>query len=381
MPTTKREHEESRSDAGSRPAYDQLKGLFDESLVPVIFRDLDGVVWMANKMCWEQLGLTKDQFISKTAAEVFPAETAERYDKTLRDVITSGSAVQQEETADFGDGTVHTYLLTQFPTRNAQGEIDGTCAVTQEITEMKALEESLRVQVLRANNAVSGLDSFAQTVSHDLRSPLRAVNGFVALLERQLGDAATGETKQLLDKIGDGVAEMGTLIDRLLAFSRDANLAIERQQVDTNDIVSQVVTTLIASSDQQTPEVSVEGMPPCEADPNLLRLVFQNLISNAMKYSTNEQHPQITVGWVADADDPGGNYFVRDNGVGFDPEYADKLFNAFERLHSVDEFEGVGVGLATVQRIIERHGGKIWAESTVGEGATFYFTLPAATAN
>jgi light-regulated signal transduction histidine kinase (bacteriophytochrome) len=167
---------------------------------------------------------------------------------------------------------------------------------------------------------------------------------------------------------------MGQLIDDLLSFSRLSRQALKKQWVEPEEVVRLAIRDLLKNQDGRQVEVQVESLPPCQADPSLLRQVFVNLLSNAFKFTAKRSDPHITVGCL----DQNGEkvYFVRDNGVGFDMQYANKLFGVFQRLHSGEEFEGTGVGLAIVQRVISRHGGRIWAEAQVDRGATFNFTLP-----
>ena len=237
-------------------------------------------------------------------------------------------------------------------------------------TRERALQERTR-QLEAANKE---LESFSYSVSHDLRVPLRALDGFSLILLEEHGGEVGAEGKRLLQVIRSSAQEMGQLIDDLLSFSRFGRLQMERSEVDMNGLARKLVAELLALEGPRRPRVEIADLPATQGDRRMLRQVFVNLVANALKFTRHQADPRVTVGGYAAASER--VYFVRDNGVGFDMRYADKLFNVFQRLHSTEEFEGTGVGLAIVQRIVHRHGGRVWAEGEVGRGATFYFALP-----
>jgi light-regulated signal transduction histidine kinase (bacteriophytochrome)/HAMP domain-containing protein len=218
------------------------------------------------------------------------------------------------------------------------------------------------------------LEGFSYSVSHDLRAPLRAVAGFANVLEEDYADRLDDEGRRLLGVVQSEAQRMGQLIDELLAFSRLGRKEMQIAEVDMTPLVQDTFERLAEHHSGAVPRLHLGTLPPCKGDPVLLGQVWANLLSNAMKFSSKREDPQIEVNAASD----GGEhiYFVRDNGAGFDPRFQSKLFGVFQRLHSASEFPGTGVGLALVQRIVSRHGGRVWAESTPGEGATFYYTLP-----
>jgi signal transduction histidine kinase len=223
------------------------------------------------------------------------------------------------------------------------------------------------------------LEAFSYTISHDLRAPLRAINGFTSILFEEYADSLPEEASGYLKRVKDNGDYMGQLVDDLLAFSRLGRQALRTQRVNTRAIVDRALAVLSPSIDARMDELIIGQLPECDADPNLLEQVFINLLSNALKYSKNKPARRIEVG--ADVGKEGDTiYFVRDNGAGFDMQYADKLFGVFQRLHRSQDYEGTGVGLAIVHRIVERHGGRVWADAKVDQGATFYFTLKGAEA-
>lgn len=239
----------------------------------------------------------------------------------------------------------------------------------RDITEIKHLNEQLREKVAELIASNSELESFSYSVSHDLRAPLRAIAGYSAILEQEQGGTLNDDTRRMLEKIKYNAGKMGHLIDDLLAFSRLGRKEVSKQVVDTYEMVKQILD----ETTQTVPHnatFEVGALPVSYADASLLRQVWVNLISNAIKYSAERSNPEVEIGFADD------HYYIRDNGAGFDMQYIDKLFGVFQRLHSAREFEGTGIGLAIVRRIVEKHGGAIRAEGKVNEGASFYFTLP-----
>lgn len=234
--------------------------------------------------------------------------------------------------------------------------------------ENKVLE---RTRQLESSN--SELESFCHSVSHDLRGPLRSISGFSQALIEELPQQLPGDSRRYLDKILAATTRMGQLIEDLLNLSRVSRTELKRQQVDLSEVAREVLSELQVNDSSLHVDVSIWDGIIVEGDPKLLRIALENLLSNAWKFSSKNLSPKIEVGEMEDGDHK--VYFVRDNGTGFDMKYADKLFGAFQRLHAMHEYPGTGVGLATVQRIVHRHGGRIWFNSSPGKGAVFYFTL------
>jgi light-regulated signal transduction histidine kinase (bacteriophytochrome) len=235
------------------------------------------------------------------------------------------------------------------------------------------LEKRVVERTVELEAANRELEAFAYSVSHDLRAPLRAVDGFSRILLDEYGPQLPAEAQHYLQVARDNALHMGDLIDGLLSFSRLGRQPIRKQLVEPADLVRQAVEDLGLEQAGRPVEIAVGYLPACEGDPLLLKQVFVNLLSNALKYCRTRERTRIE---IATADSSA--YYVRDNGVGFDMRYADKLFGVFQRLHRSEEYEGTGVGLAIVQRIVHRHGGRVWAEGVVNQGATFYFTLATA---
>jgi signal transduction histidine kinase len=239
--------------------------------------------------------------------------------------------------------------------------------------EQKVTEVTERTRQLEAAN--QELEAFSYSVSHDLRAPLRAISGFTSILLEDYGRALPQEGLESLTRVKDNSEHMGHLIDDLLAFSRLGRQALRVQRVRTRGVVDRALAQLGPSVDVRQVDLVVGDLPDCESDPDLLEQVFVNLLSNAFKYSRKRKAARIEVGALRDASSSAPVFFVRDNGAGFDMRYVEKLFGVFQRLHRREDYEGTGVGLAIVQRIVARHGGRVWAEAKVDQGATFYFTL------
>ncbi len=261
------------------------------------------------------------------------------------------------------------------------GSDQKSIAITErDITQQKIADEqigqlnkNLQNNIAELENTNKELESFSYSVSHDLRAPLRALSAYSKIFEEDYTAILDEDARRLLFKINYNALRMGTLIDDLLAFSKLGKKEVQRTEVNTKELVEQILNEIKQTTPYRA-SIRIGGMPPTYADRSLIRQVWVNLLSNAIKYSDKKEFPEVEVGATNAAGET--TWYVKDNGAGFDMKYVDKLFGVFQRLHSGSEFEGTGIGLAIVQRIITRHGGRIWAEAKVGEGATFYFTLP-----
>jgi two-component system, chemotaxis family, sensor kinase Cph1 len=239
--------------------------------------------------------------------------------------------------------------------------------VLRRAEELAALADELR----RSNKE---LEAFSYSISHDLRAPFRHIVGYSELLKKQEWSDLSERGKRYIDTIIESAYTAGTLVDNLLRFSQMGRTALKPRTVDTAELVEEIRRNLVMHVGNQRIDWAIGNLPSIVADPVLIRLVFENLLDNAVKYSRTRDTSHIEVGSYRDREDI--VFFVRDNGVGFDMKYVDKLFGVFQRLHRIEDFEGTGIGLANVRRIVERHGGRSWAEGQLGKGATFYIALP-----
>jgi light-regulated signal transduction histidine kinase (bacteriophytochrome) len=245
-------------------------------------------------------------------------------------------------------------------------------AKTEEVLKLNAtLEERVRQRTAELEATNRELEAFSYSVSHDLRSPLRTIDGFSLALEEDYTDRVDATGVDYIRRVRNGVQRMGQLIDALLQLSRITRAEINREEVDVSTMADVVAGDLVEQNAGREIVFQIEPGMTAVADPKLLQVALENLMGNAVKFSGKIDHPVVEVGW----DQAQKAYFVRDNGAGFDMYYAEKLFNAFNRLHGDKDFKGSGIGLATVARVIRRHHGRIWADSKVDHGATFWFTL------
>ncbi|HTZ17670.1 MAG TPA: PAS domain S-box protein [Dissulfurispiraceae bacterium] len=279
------------------------------------------------------------------------------------------------------DGTPKWWDVSIAPILNTQQDSNSILVISRDITDRKWAEDQIKMlndDLLERNDKLEftnkELDAFSSSVSHDLRAPLRQMAGFAELLQKKLADDTDKTTHQYLTSIIAASRKMGMLIDDLLAFSHIGRKELQTRKVSLNSLLKEVVSEIQDELRERQVSWKIDELPDVLGDRSLLRLVLVNLVSNAVKFTSSRSQAEIKIG-CKDEDDR-FTCSVSDNGVGFDMKYADKLFGVFQRLHPQEEFEGTGIGLANVQRIISRHGGKVWAEGVVGQGATFYFTLP-----
>ena len=237
------------------------------------------------------------------------------------------------------------------------------------------LEQRVAKRTLQLKNTNKDLEAFAYSVSHDLRAPIRHIDGFIKLLHKRIAESLDPQSQHYINNITDSTSRMGLLIDELLSFSRMGRHELTSMPVDLNTLVRDVIRELEPDTANRDISWRIAELPVVTGEWAMLRIVFANLIANALKFTSTREPAEIEIGCQSNQDKT-VVIFVRDNGVGFDMHYADKLFGVFQRLHHVDEFEGTGIGLANVRRIITRHGGRTWAEGLIDKGATFYFTLP-----
>jgi PAS domain S-box-containing protein len=320
-----------------------------------------------NKAAEVLFGYTKEEVIGKPADEITRPQLKEEEQLHIQQQLASVGSWQGEMGFLKKSGALMFLSTSTALTQNVKGELDGYVTVCRDFSERKKLEDELRLMN-------EELEAFSYSISHDLRAPLRAVTGFTNILEMEYSSQLDDEAKRITHIIKSNTEKMGQLIDDLLAFAHLNKKELEKKDVDTLHLVNDVILAIEQTQDKKILHWNIESLPHVAADQNMLRQVWVNLLSNAVKYSRNNPEPRIHVGFVAEESHI--LFSVQDNGVGFDEKHADKLFKVFQRLHSDDQFEGTGVGLAIVERIITRHGGRVWAHSKKGEGASFYFTIP-----
>jgi PAS domain S-box-containing protein len=337
-----------------------------------------------NRAGEDLLGRPRAEVLGRTDDELFPAEEAASFTAMDREVLARGTVGDiREETIHTTDKGVRILHTKKVPVLDDRGRPRHLLGISEDVTEQRTMEkEILRLNATLAERAsqleVSNheLESFSYSVSHDLRSPLHAIEGFAQVLEERYGAGLDERGRRYLGLIRINTSRMGVLIDELLDFSRLVRRPLELSRVDTEAMVREVVELALQSHANMgdKPEIEIGPLPAAMADDVLIRQVWANLISNAVKYSSKKQRPLIQVSGHRIGREV--VFTVRDNGVGFDMAYYDRLFEVFQRVHHASEFEGTGIGLAIVQRIVVRHGGRVWAESKVDQGARFHFALP-----
>ena len=362
-----------------RASEEKFARIFRSNPCPMVLRSMPtGRILDINDAFVRVLGYGREEVVGGTSVGIHLFLEPGRVDVAMERVRGQGALRDFEAAVLAKDGTVrHGLFSAEIVPLQAEEVL---LTVMKDVTALKLAEEDLRrlneelesqVDALRRSNAE--LEAFSYSVSHDLRAPIRAIDGFTAKLDRGYGEVLDLEGRRLLSTVRTNARHMGHLIDDLLAFSRSGRTALKKAPVDMKALVEGILDIHRSSPDRGGREITVADLPPALGDPGLLREVWLNLISNAIKFSATRPHPVVEIGALPGRGAP--EYYVRDNGVGFDPRFAGKLFGVFERLHPAPQFEGTGIGLALVRRIVERHGGRAWGEGAPDRGATFFFTL------
>ena len=362
---------------------EELRKLFnavEQSSCSVVITDIKGNIEYVNPKFSRVTGYAPEEAIGQNPRILKSGEKPPEEYKGLWDTITSGREWEGEFHNKKKNGELYWEYASISPIRNPEGAITHFVAVKEDITERKRAEDELRKQrdhlaylTSRLTAANKELETFCYSVSHDLRAPLRSINGFSKALMEDYSDKLDAQGENYLQRVMAASQYMGQLIDDLLNLSRITRSEIRCKTFDLSALAKKIAAELQEAQPERQAEFIIAEKLITYGDPRLLRIALTNLLGNAWKFTGKRPRAKIELGVTKHDGKP--VYFVRDNGVGFDMAYVNKLFGAFQRLHSTTEFEGTGIGLATVQRIIHRHGGQIWAEGAVDQGATFYFTI------
>ena len=371
------ENRRIREELVRRETEARFQRLIHSNIIGVILGDIGGRLTDANDTFLTMLGYSRAELKSGKLRwdEQAPSEWREQAKTAVEQLRSVGSATPYENEYFRKDGS-------RLPTMVGlvlMEDSDTVVGFVLDRTEHRLAEEKLKRYAVALEESNRELESFSYSVSHDLRAPLRHVQGYAEMLTQEIGpDQLSDKARRHLQTITDASKEMGQLIDDLLAYSRMNQVELHESPVQLDKLVQATIRDLQTATPNRRIEWKVASLPPVTGDPSALKQVLVNLIGNAVKYSAPRDLAQIEIGCVGE-EDGRAILFVRDNGVGFDMQYAHKLFGVFQRLHRADEFEGTGIGLAIVQRVIARHHGRVWAEGTLDRGATFYFTLRPAT--
>ncbi|MCS6993507.1 MAG: GAF domain-containing protein [Anaerolineales bacterium] len=349
---------------------ERFRALADNNPLRIRRYDREGRYLYANAVS-DLPNFEPGQIIGKTIREVLAdkPELVEFAERCLAQVFETGQPMQTEY--QFGEDSYALWYLA--PEFGPDGQVISVVTTTLDISERRRMEDELRARTLELQASNRELESFSYSVSHDLRAPLRALDGFSRILLEDFQDALPENARHYLTRIREATQQMSQLIDDMLRLSRISRTELRRDPVNLSELARQILESLQTQEPERNARIMIQEDLSVQGDAGLLRLALENLLGNAWKFTAKSNPTEIEVGKTFV--DGKETFFIRDNGVGFDMAYADKLFGVFQRLHNPSEFPGTGVGLAIVQRVIHRHGGRIWAQSAPGQGATFYFTL------
>ncbi len=372
-----------------RARVEQLNAMFDHIAHPIFVKDRAYRWVLLNQAFCDLVGWPKEQLLLKSDYDFFSKEQADWFRAKDTEMFESRKVVQiDEEPITDAHGKTHVLATTKVPLFGPDGSVLLLVGIIHDITELKAaqaqlqrMNEELGAEVRQRTAVVEQLDelnrdleSFSYSVSHDLRAPLRSIDGFSRAVLEDSGDALDEQSRNYLERVLANTQRMGQLIDDILALSRVSRTPLRPGPVDLAVIAREIVDRLREAEPDRAVEVTIAEPMTARADARLIGVALENLLRNAWKFTARASPARIEFG--STEQDGKRVFYVRDNGAGFPTADVDKLFRPFSRLHRAEEFPGTGIGLATVQRIVHRHGGRIWAEGEPGKGATFSFTLP-----
>jgi PAS domain S-box-containing protein len=345
------------------------RSLIEASLDPLVTISPEGKITDVNEASVKVTGVPREKLIDTDFSDYFtePEKALEGY----KQVFEKGFVSDYPLTIRHVDGHITPVLYNASVYRDDKGKVLGVFAAARDITAQRKQEIKINTLNEELKQRIIEFESFSYSVSHDLNAPLRAVDGFIALFLAKYLDKVDAEGQRLLGNVRRNVTKMGSLIGEILTLSRIGMKDIQISTIDMKDLATTALDELYEI--KGVAQVTINDLGNAEGDIALIKQVLVNLLSNAFKYSNKKESPVIELGSKQVGSEI--HFYIKDNGVGFDMEYSNKLFGVFQRLHDPEEYQGIGVGLAIVKRIITRHGGRVWAEGKENEGATFYFSL------
>ena len=368
---------------------DRMEAIFDRVAHPIFVKDRRYRWVLLNQAFCDLVGWSREELLGRTDYDYFPKEQADWFRAKDIEMFETGRTIQiEEEPITDAAGTTHLLATTKVPLVGPDGEVTHLVGIIHDITRLKRIEaelqqtnEELQAEVAERTAAITRLDAlnkeleaFSYSVSHDLRAPLRSIAGFSRAVLEDYADRLDEQGRRYLERIHANAQRMGQLIDDLLSLSRVSRIELRPEAVDLGAIAAEIVEGLREAEPERDVEVEIAPRLEVLGDKRLLGIALENLLRNAWKFTGRVEKARIEIGAAVVEGERA--FFVRDNGAGFDMADAGKLFRPFSRLHRTEDFPGTGIGLATVQRIVHRHGGRLWAEAAPGQGATFWFTVP-----
>jgi PAS domain S-box-containing protein len=365
------------SDPGVLSSEGLFEGILEAAPDAVVIVDRDGVIRIVNNQTERMFGYTRSELLGASVDILVPNALQEAHrghrERYLQDARTRPMGIGLDLRARRKDGNEVPVEISLSPLRLPSGQ-PLVIAIIHDVTERREWEDALARRSSELEQSNAELQQFAYVASHDLQEPLRMVVSFLGLLKKRYSDKLDAEAQEFIDFAVDGGTRMQQLIQDLLTYSRVGGRDLAVETVDSNMLLDDVLRELRGSIEEQRARVTRGQLPRVQADPTQLARVLQNLIANAIKFRAPDSTPRVHMdaqrlpaAWM---------FSVKDNGIGIPPEQFDRIFRIFQRLHSQTEYPGTGIGLAICKRIVERHGGRIWVESSPGEGTTFFFTIP-----
>lgn len=355
----------------ANPVY--ARSLIEASLDPFITINPQGIITDVNSATSQVTGVSREELIGTDFSTYFTEPDKAR--DSYRQVFNEGSVTDFPLTIRHTDGVMVDVLYNASVYKDEHGKVLGVFAAARDVTAQKTAEREIHKRTAELQVANKELEAFSYSVSHDLRAPLRAIDGFSQALLEDCAGQLDQQGRGYLDRVRAASQRMGILIDDMLELARISRIEMQHTLLDLSTMANDILLELARNDDQRKVEWHIQPELYIKGDPRLIRVMMDNLLGNAWKYTSKQSMARIEVGKSVHHES-GIEYFVKDNGAGFDMAYSEKLFGAFQRLHAVTEFPGTGVGLAIVQRIIHRHGGEVRGEGVPGQGAAFYFSLP-----